>query len=220
MINRGRHLLNIETIINGKLATNTYLLWCERTKQGLIIDPAENVQEILGRITHSQVSVKYIINTHGHADHIAGNKEIANTLNIPIGIGVEDADMLHDTNDNFAQYLGIRGEQPAASLILADHDKLVMGDYEFLIIKTPGHTPGGISLYCEIAQVLFCGDTLFRRSMGRVDLPGGSMEQILYSLAKLCQLPEDTVVYPGHGRSTTIAFEKENNPYCQRIGEN
>lgn len=212
----------VKAIPNGKLATNTYLIICEDSLKAAIIDPADGIKVLLSAIDNIDIDFKIemIINTHGHSDHIAGNKIISNRYNCDIAIGEKDAIMLQDTDELLAQYLGMDKEQPSATILLKDNDKIKIGEIELTVIETPGHTEGGISLYCESEGLLFSGDTLFRRSIGRVDLPGGDLPKILNSLQKLMKLPNDTFVYPGHSKTTRIGFEKENNPYCQKSGEN
>lgn len=205
----------IKCLRTGKLATNTYLVICPQTNICAIIDPGGNHTKILETITTLGCQVTLIINTHGHADHIAANKALVAALNCKLAIHQADARMLTATDDIVAQYLGLTGEQPQADHLLKDGDELHIGAMTFQVIHTPGHTPGGISLYNADTKVLFSGDTLFKRSMGRYDLPGGNLQDLKRSLQKLCLLPEDVVVYPGHGPLTTIKNEREDNPYCQ-----
>ncbi len=210
--------MEIKTIVNGKLATNSYLIYCKATRQAAVIDPAEGVSQIMTEVNKLGLNLGLIINTHGHADHISGNKKLVEEYGCQIAISSQDAPMLTEIDDNFAIYLGLDGQQPEPDRLLAEGDIIQIGEIKLSVIATPGHTEGGIALYDNDQGVLFSGDTLFKKSMGRVDLPGGNLDKIRASLKKLCRLPGKTIVYPGHGPSTTIDYEKEQNPYCQHGG--
>ncbi len=193
--------------------TNTYLVWDEQTKEGLLIDPAAPSEKLKSFIESEGIELQCIVNTHGHADHIGGNKFFLDHFHCELCIHPEDAPMLIDPNKNFSAMFEGGFASPEATKLLKDGDRLDIGNQTFRVIHTPGHTRGGICLYTE--GVLFSGDTLFDHSVGRTDLPGGSMDKLRKSIKdKLFTLTEDTVVLPGHGGSTTIEAEKVENPFC------
>lgn len=209
--------MNIVKICNGKLATNTYIVYTDDL-EAIVIDPADDVLKISNKIDELNLNLKYIINTHGHGDHIAGNKHLYDKYSCEIIIHEKDASMLQDTTSNFSLYLGIVGDQPKADITVKENDIIELGDLKFIVIETPGHTKGSICLYEKEEKVLFSGDTLFNRSIGRSDLPGGSMRQLLKSLEKLLSLPGDVIVYPGHSEDTKISFERKHNPFARNMG--
>ena len=184
----------------GWLSTNCYVVGCEETKEAVLIDPGiENkreAEEILNFIKQNSFHIKYIINTHGHPDHIAGNTIMKKATGAPILIHENDAVRVH------------------ADRKLRDGDVLHVGSLKLVVLHTPGHTKGGISLLGD--KVVFTGDTLFPSSIGRTDFPGGSYEDLIQSIrTKLLSLPDSFKVYPGHESSTTIGKEKKNNPFLQ-----
>jgi len=209
--------MEIIKIKNGKLATNSYLV-VNKDSDGLIIDPAEGVNEINEIIKEKSINLKYIVNTHGHSDHVSGNKKLYNKYNCELIISKKDADLLDNPKDNLSKYLGIEGKQPEPDVLVEENDIIKLGELNFIVIETPGHTKGSISLYEEKEKVLFSGDTLFHRSVGRTDLPGGSIPDLLSSLKKLFSLPGEVIVYPGHSLETKISFERENNPFAKKLG--
>jgi len=203
--------------IVGPLATNCYIIVCERTGESLIIDPgfsAGETKNILDEVIQSGFKIKQILNTHGHVDHICGNSILKNLTGASILIHKNDAPMLADPSRNLSYTLGYNVVSPEADRFLEDGEIVKVGDLKFIVIHTPGHTKGSISLFSEREKVVFTGDTLFAGSIGRTDLPGSSFNEIMCSLrGKLVNLPEETVVYPGHGGKTTIGREKRTNPF-------
>ncbi|KON34536.1 MAG: hypothetical protein AC479_00290 [miscellaneous Crenarchaeota group-6 archaeon AD8-1] len=193
--------MKVKTFIFGFLATNCYVV--NSDKDALIIDPGfENDKEfdqIKEYINENSLKINLIINTHGHSDHISGNYVLQKKYNCPIGIHINDLPLL----GNLAKDWKI--------LTLNEGDFLNIGNEVLEIIFTPGHTKGGISLVGE--KIVFTGDTLFSKGIGRMDFPGGSKEDMQKSLVKLIDLPEDYVVFSGHGASSTIGEEKRSNPF-------
>ncbi len=206
--------METKTLIVGDLATNCYLAWCRDTKDALVIDPGGDAPVILKAIESLSLKVAYIVNTHGHLDHIGANSELHSALNCPIAIGNLDQGMLTDAGENLSYHVGPPMTSPAAEILLEHGDKLEFGRCTLEVLATPGHTRGGISLYGH--GILFAGDTLFQRSIGRSDLPGGNQQQQLASIrTKLLTLPDATRVLPGHGPETTIGQERVHNPWLQ-----
>lgn len=198
----------------GIMGVNCFLLVCPETKEALIIDPGEGAAEIIKVIEREQWQLRYIVNTHGHYDHIGANGQLKEQTGAKIMIHAADAEMLTDERRNLSFFSGSQMLQgPAADQLLADGDLIKVGKTICLqVIHTPGHSLGSIALYQE--GHLFAGDTLFATGIGRTDLPGGSTEAIMDSIFnRLIILPEETKVYPGHGSLSTIGEIKIDNPY-------
>lgn len=203
-----------ETVVVGPLGVNCSIIWCDKTKAGVVIDPGGDLEKIMAVINRHAVSVTCIINTHGHFDHVGGNKGLKQLLEVPLYIHQADEALLSRVAQVAAMY-GMAGENsPAPDRYLEDGQVISFGDCSIRVIHTPGHTPGGCCLYLESEQKLISGDTLFADGVGRTDLPGGSHQQLVDSIRnRLFVLPDQVRVYPGHGPATTIAHEKQNNPY-------
>ena len=198
----------------GIYAANCYLVYSEENKKAIIIDPGGDADDILAQIKDLNLNIEYIILTHGHFDHIGGVSEIKKHFNVPIAIHKKDEQFLNDDRSNLSNFIARETEGISADILLEDGDEISFGGLKALIIHTPGHTPGGISI--KINDSLFTGDTLFAGSIGRTDFPGGSYEQIISSIKnKLIIYSDDTIVYPGHGPSSTIKREKVSNPFLR-----
>lgn len=204
------HIINLEV---GNLGTNCYIVY-DQQKQAGVIDPGGSAPQILRIIAEQQLKVVCIINTHGHADHILANKAIQDATGAPIFIHADDAAMLTDKHKNLSLFVGAGITFPPPARLLQDGDTIQIGDISLRVLHTPGHTPGGISLYGN--GVVFVGDALFYESIGRTDFPGGSYRQLIGAIQKrLLTLPDETRVLPGHGPETTIGHERRNNPFLQ-----
>ncbi|HBW33911.1 MBL fold metallo-hydrolase [Desulfosporosinus sp. BICA1-9] len=198
----------------GPISANCYLYACMETKKAVIIDPGAEAKKIQRWILEKGVKVDYILLTHGHIDHIGAVDELRDLLggNVQVGIHEGDAGMLTDGRKNLSGYMGQNLVQKKADILLEDGQELVIGNERLKVISTPGHSPGGACFLCS--EGLFSGDTLFAGSIGRTDFPGGSLDQLLAGVKKkLLILPEETLVFPGHGEATTIGEEKRDNPF-------
>lgn len=199
------------------LSTNCYVASCEETRETAIIDPGfDNQLEakvVITFINDNGLKLKFIINTHGHPDHTSGNEVLKKRFHVPISIHENDACMLDATSKGAARFSGFDWFSPPADILLHDGDSVKFGKVTLKVMHTPGHTTGSILLLDE--KEVFTGDTLFAGSIGRVDLPGGSERDMRLSLKKLLRLPDQCVVYPGHGPTTTMGEEKRVNPFLQ-----
>jgi glyoxylase-like metal-dependent hydrolase (beta-lactamase superfamily II) len=198
----------------GMLQCNCSIFGDEQTREALVVDPGDEITRILQVLKRHGLTVKGIVITHAHIDHIGGAQKLKKATGAPVYMNPGDAE-LQKMMEMQAGWLGV--QTPDAVEIDApamDGGKLIVGAAEFHVLHTPGHTPGSISLWIPSEGKLVAGDTLFRDSIGRTDLPGGDSRQILRSIhEKLMPLPEETVVFPGHGESTTIGREKQVNPF-------
>jgi hydroxyacylglutathione hydrolase len=205
---------------------NCYLAVCPVTSEAAVIDPGGDAREIIARARALRAHVKWIVNTHGHADHIAGNAGLKAALpKAKLAIHEADAKMLVDAGLNLSAAFGAPITSPPADVLLRDRDVVAVGTIRLEVIHVPGHTSGGIALFAPVDPVLaataeskdpvlFSGDALFRGGIGRADFPGGSAAQLIESIrTRLLTLPADTIVNPGHGESTTIGEEARSNPF-------
>ncbi|HDM77700.1 MAG TPA: MBL fold metallo-hydrolase [Deltaproteobacteria bacterium] len=208
----------IEQLEVGNFAVFAYILGCKETGEGIVIDPADEVDRILRTAEKKGIkSIKYIVNTHCHADHCGGNRELKEKTGAKIIIYEDDAERLANPSPFILQLFNCEASPPA-DLTVKDGDQIEFGNESLQVIHTPGHTPGGMCLYTP--GHVFTGDTLFVGSIGRTDLPGGSMQTLLNSIkTRLLVLPEDTIVYPGHNYGSfpksTIGQEKKYNPFLR-----
>lgn len=200
--------LRVNSIIDN-IVTNCYILQDEDTKETMVIDPGGKGDEILEMLDTIEAKLKYIYLTHCHGDHIGAVTKIKEGKGGKILIHSEDYEGLNNPSINLTNFLGEKAISIKADSRVNDEDILHVGDIELKVIYTPGHTKGGSSLYCEKEQMLFSGDTLFKGTWGRTDLPTSNFEDIIKSISnKLLILPDDTIVYPGHGMTTKIIEEE------------
>ncbi len=196
-----------QTFVLGMLSTNCYVANCNETQEAIIIDPgldySSEAKPIFNYIVEKALKIKFIVNTHGHPDHIRGDGLFKRTYGVPICIHAEDAHLIRDPETDI----------PPPNVLLKNGDKIRFGTETLRVIHTPGHTPGGVSLVGE--NLVFTGDTLFAGSIGRTDFQGGSDSDMRLSLKKLLSLPDSFTVYPGHGPRSTIGEERRANPFLQ-----
>lgn len=202
----------IERLVVGMLQCNCYIVACEESKVGIIVDPGGDAPTILDRVEELSLTIKLIVNTHGHIDHIAANRPVKEATGAQIAIHRDDAQWLVTDQGDYARMLGVLSPGPAADTLLDEGDEVAFGNEGLQVIHTPGHSLGGISLVGD--GLVFCGDTLFAMGVGRVDLPGGSWETLMHSIkTQLFTMPDDTTIHTGHGPPTTIGREKRFNPW-------
>lgn len=203
----------VACITVGAFQENCYLYACPKTLEAVIIDPGDEAQRILARIQELKFIPRYIINTHGHIDHICAIDEISAVYPVPLAIHPDDVPLYTDEQAARMYRRSAPLVKRKPDILLQEGMTISFGTLTLEVLHTPGHTPGGICLvghpYC-----VFSGDTLFQRSIGRTDLPGGNYEQIVHSIReKLYTLEEELVVFPGHGEPTTLIEEKYENPF-------
>lgn len=207
----------IETIPVGPLQVNSYILGCEKSNEGVVIDAGGSVDRLLDRIEKLSLTIKYLIDTHGHFDHVGGNRAFIEATGARFLIHEKDAFLLSIAAESSKSFGVVAENSPEPDEFLTDGMIIEFGAQRLEIFHTPGHSPGGCCIYSAEAGAVFTGDTLFNGSVGRTDLPGGSMEVLMRSIReRLTTLPETTRVFPGHGPSSTIAIERLSNPFVRR----
>ena len=208
-------MMTIRTLCLGELDTNCYVVW-DANGSAVVIDPADDAEQILALIEAEHLTVGAVVLTHAHFDHMLAAEKVATDTGAPLYVGVGDEGALGDPIRNLS---GVFQMCPPlrihADKTLKEGDQITVGELTLTVMETPGHTPGCICLRQD--DVLFSGDTLFCDSIGRVDFPGGDVPAMVNSLQRLMKLPAETKVYSGHGPVTTIGREVERNPYLQRI---
>lgn len=205
--------LAIRMMVLGPVQTNCYFLINEDTKEVLIVDPADRAQKIIEWINSEGLKPVAILLTHGHFDHIMGVAGVKKEYNIPIYASRDETEVLADPQINVSTMMGAYMSIKADELF-SDGDVLELAGMKLKVISTPGHTIGSVCFYMEEEKVLISGDTLFEASVGRSDFPTGSSRQLIESIkTRLFVLPDDTDVFPGHGGTTSIAYEKAHNPF-------
>ena len=202
----------------GILQCNCSIFGDEQSREAVVIDPGDEIEEIQAILAKHRLQVKAIVITHAHIDHIGGAQKLKAATGAPVYMNANDQG-LYDQLDMQAGWLGMQTpERTSIDVNARDGDSLTLGPAAFHVLHTPGHTQGSISLWIPVENKVVAGDTLFRDSIGRTDLPGGNPRQILRSIhEKLLPLDETTVVIPGHGPNTTIGREKASNPFLRGL---
>lgn len=190
-----------------EIITNVYIVISN--KEAMIIDPGGEAEKIISKLDDLNINLKYIILTHCHSDHIGAVTDVQNIKGGKVLISEEDGKEINNPVRNLAPFVGAKIKKVQVDDFLSDGDKILLDDIEFEIIETPGHTKGGICIYSPKEKVLFSGDTIFKGTYGRTDLPSSSYIDMKNSISKLMKLPDDTKVFPGHGAPTTIIDERK-----------
>ena len=196
------------------IGTNCYLVINEETKDTVMVDPGAYPAKLKNAVKEQGLKLKAVLMTHAHFDHIMGLSDVMEDIKVPVYVEEADLPMMMDGESNLSSGYMRGGYQFADAVPVRDGQQLQIAGFQFRVIHTPGHTAGGTCYYIESDKTLMSGDTLFAGSVGRTDYPTASSAAMMESLHdKLCKLPDDTDVYPGHGEFTTIGYEKQNNPY-------
>jgi glyoxylase-like metal-dependent hydrolase (beta-lactamase superfamily II) len=192
---------------------NCFIIGCEKTRKAAVIDPGDDSSQILMKLAEHKLTVEYIINTHGHFDHVGANRKLKEATGAKLVIHALDQSMLKVLSETSAAFgLSVENSPPPDQTV-QDGDIIQFGEIILTVLHTPGHTPGGISLHTD--GVVFVGDTLFAGSIGRTDFPGGDFDTLISSIKnKLYSLGDQVIVYTGHGPETTIGREKRSNPFA------
>ena len=200
----------IKTFVEPPIENNNYLLIDEESKEAALVDCSSMDDNILIELKKNNATLKYALLTHGHFDHIGGLNDLPE--NVQVLMHENDMEWINEVN-TYLPMIGMPSmEIPKIHKYIKDNDVIKLGDTEIKVIHTPGHTQGGVCFYIE--GHLFSGDTIFRESVGRCDLPGGDFNQIVDSIEqRIFELPEETIIYPGHGKTTTVGWEKVHNSF-------
>lgn len=207
----------LKSLVTGELKVNCYLLACPETRQAMVIDPGGESRRILEILRENDFTLKMVINTHGHFDHVGGNRALLEATGAELLLHPADAAILQGAPDHAAMF-GCRpiDPSPKPTRFLDDNEEVALGELRLKVLHVPGHSPGGICLLTD--GRLFSGDTLFAGSIGRTDLPSGDQAALMRALRdRVLTLPDETLVYPGHGPETTIGRERRHNPFLRYI---
>jgi len=211
--------MNLHTLVVGPFQVNCFLYWDEKTGDGVIIDPGADEARIFEAVDKAGFNPRAVLLTHGHGDHIAAVAPVIEKYNVPLYVGRADRELLANPSANVSALIGQPIVAPTPDHVLNDEDPVSIGRILLTTLATPGHTPGGVCYLDDMRGILFCGDTLFYGSIGRTDLPGGSLETLIDSIhKKILALPDRIVCYPGHGPETTVGAERTNNPFLNGGG--
>lgn len=208
--------IRIKSLIVGMVETNCYVVYNERTKHAVIVDPGDSADQILLFCKKMELKPEAVLLTHGHFDHMMAAEEIRKAFDLKIYACEKELEVLADPGKNLMKnyYMGAYGLE--ADIAVKEGDKLELAGFEWTVLETPGHTAGSCCYYIPEEDVLFSGDTLFRDSYGRVDFPTGDARAMFASVRRLInEIPENTMVYPGHSEATTIEYEKKYNPLAK-----
>ncbi|MBR5738570.1 MAG: MBL fold metallo-hydrolase [Lachnospiraceae bacterium] len=205
-------MLRRKTLVVGGLETNCYLVWNEASKEGFLVDPGSDPEWILSEIRTNGISLKAILLTHGHFDHMLAVPELLKRLPVPVFCGKKELEMLSDPSLNLS-YAYCGPMTVTADRAVTDGEELLIAGFRIRVLETPGHTVGSVSYYLPDEALVFSGDTLFFETFGNTKLPTGSFKDITDSIRnKLLKLPDETTALPGHDRETNVGHEKQVNP--------
>jgi len=206
----------VKMLVVGPFASNCYIVGSSSTKDGIIIDPGAEAERILKTVQQTGLSISLIVATHAHMDHVDALQAVKEKTNAQFALHEAEKEVLSGGAMRVVQSLGLSPYQsaPEPDRLLKDGERIDVGDLHFEVLHTPGHSPGGICLSGH--GVVFSGDALFNFGIGRTDFPGGSYERLMKGIHdKLMVLPDETIVYPGHGPATTIGDERRGNPFLR-----
>jgi glyoxylase-like metal-dependent hydrolase (beta-lactamase superfamily II) len=198
----------------GMFAVNNFIIHSQNSSKAILIDACDDPDSILTKISELNLDLIYLINTHGHGDHIAGNEKILKQTGAKLMIHPLDEPYLYDPSLNLSSFMGIELKSPSPDRLLNEGDIVELDEIQLKVFHTPGHSPGNITLVSD--EVAFVGDVIFRESIGRTDFPGSSHQQLIETIqSKIYTLPDNTILYNGHGPETTVGHEKNHNPFVR-----
>lgn len=197
----------------GALATNCYIVSDETTGRAFIVDPGGDAKRIMDKVEELHLKVEAILLTHGHFDHMMAVDQLREKFGCKVYLSKEEEELIKDPQQNVSAMFG-RPIATSADEFVEDGQQLQIAGFQIEVLATPGHTKGGVCYYLKEQEIAFSGDTIFEGSVGRSDFPGGSASELIRSIKdKLCVLPDDTQLFPGHGDSTVVSYEKQYNPF-------
>jgi len=198
----------------GPIQANCYIVGDENSHKGVVIDPGDEADRILERLAHHNLEAEIIFNTHGHFDHVGGNKKLKEVTGAKIAIHPDDVHYLNKLSESAAAWGMAAENSPPPDMLLADGQVVEADGLRFTVLHTPGHSPGSVSLVLEGTDIVFTGDLIFAGSIGRTDFPGGDYNALIQSVKeKIFTLGDDVRILSGHGPQTTVGFEKQHNPF-------
>lgn len=208
--------MQIHTLSLGMFGVNNYLVHADGSTKAILIDACEDTESILRKIDQLKLELVYLINTHGHGDHIAGNEAIVKATGAKLIIGEKEVPYLSDPSLNLSMFMGVHLTSPPPDRTLREGDTVSLDNLNFEVLFTPGHSSGHITLVERAQNIAFVGDVIFRQGIGRTDFPGGSYQTLETTIReKIYTLPDSMTLYNGHGPSTTVGYEKQHNPFVQ-----
>ena len=206
----------VQTLSVGALGTNCYVVGCEHTREAMVVDPGDEAERIVAAAEDLGLTITRIVLTHYHFDHVLGAEALHAQTGAPVAIHESGTQLLAHPPAVFRMFAPGVASGPVADEELHDGDQLAVGDLKLTVLATPGHSPDGISLLLAEEGVVFCGDAIFREGIGRTDFPGSSHAVLMSSIKeKLFALPDETLLYPGHGPATTVGHERARNPWVR-----
>ena len=208
----------ITKIVVGELSVNCYIVWDKETREAAVIDPGGDPENVIAAVKADKLDVKYVINTHGHFDHVGGDGDVMEALGAELVIHSADAPMLANAAAYSSFFGSAAKNQPPPDITIEHGSVIKFGKVEINVVGSPGHTPGGVLLSIGGGDVVITGDSIFAGSIGRTDLPGGSYEELMASLRdRILPMNDGARLFPGHGPDTTVGAEKASNPYLQEL---
>jgi len=207
--------MEIETLVVGALQSNCYIIWDEKNLDAMVVDPGDEPERITGVIDTKKLKVRFIVCTHGHFDHLGGVAALKGRTGAQIVLHRDDIEIYRNSRKHAASWGYEITQPPEPDMFVREGDELPLGGQKFIVLSTPGHSPGGICLYD--AGVLVTGDTVFAGSVGRTDLYGGDMEDLKKSFARIISLPPETRILPGHGSPSTVGEERSMNFFIHEL---
>ncbi|HHX65895.1 MAG TPA: MBL fold metallo-hydrolase [Chloroflexi bacterium] len=204
----------LRTLIVGVIKTNCYIMACERTREAMIIDPGGDAEKIIQAVQEMDVKVRRIVLTHFHFDHTLAAEDVRTATDARLAVHRAEVPYLEEPPEIFRTFSPEASQGISPDMLLDEGVHVQIGELDFEVLHTPGHSPGSLSLWIPNEGAVFSGDVLFRSGVGRTDLPGSDYKTLFYTVRdKLFALPDETFVYPGHGSRTTIGYERQNNPW-------